>query len=177
MELNNLLKQKEEEVKRLEKQIADLTEENQSKDAQMADMAGKVEKMKSEAEKVKNSEPSVVDSDVPQTIPGAVPVYYQVPVMDNDRLIDRVAVDRTERKTIGVAAILGKLCFKKKSRQDIVRLVASGDLEPEQLEQIKIGMEKGLTENQLEQLINNNLSSERMAKVIAIAELDNKMND
>lgn len=177
LELNNLLKQKEEEVKRLEKQIADLTEENQSKDAQMADMAGKVEKMKSEAEKVKNSEPSVVDSDTPQTIPGAVPVYYQVPVMDNDRLIERVAVDRTERKTIGVAAILGKLCFKKKSRQDIVRLVASGDLEPDQLEQIKIGMEKGLTESQLEQLINNNLSPERMAKVIAIAELDNKMND
>ena len=118
------------------------------------------------------------DSFAPsQTIPGAVPVYYQIPVMDNGKVVDRVTMERTERKTGGVATILGKLCFKRKSRQDIVRLVASGDLEPGQLEQIKIGMEKGLTEKQLEQLINNNLSPERMAKVIAIAELDNKMND
>ena len=93
------------------------------------------------------------------------------------KVVDRVTMERTERKTGCVATILGNLCFKRKSRQDIVRLVASGDLEPGQLEQIKIGMEKGLTEKQLEQLINNNLSPERMAKVIAIAELDNKMND
>lgn len=192
-ELRNQLEKKEEEVKVLEKKIVELTEENQSKDAQMADMAGKVEKMKSVVEvasrvqqetvtpkevEIKNVTQPEADSFAPsQTIPGAVPVYYQIPVMDNGKVVDRVTMERTERKTGGVAAILGKLCFKRKSRQDIVRLVASGDLEPGQLEQIKIGMEKGLTEKQLEQLINNNLSPERMAKVIAIAELDNKMND
>lgn len=192
-ELRNQLEKKEEEVKVLEKQIVELTEENQSKDAQMADMAGKVEKMKSVAEvasrvqqetvtpkevEIKNVTQPEADSFAPsQTIPGAVPVYYQIPVMDNGKVVDRVTMERTERKTGCVATILGNLCFKRKSRQDIVRLVASGDLEPGQLEQIKIGMEKGLTEKQLEQLINNNLSPERMAKVIAIAELDNKMND
>lgn len=198
-ELRNQLEKKEEEVKILEKQIADLTEKNQSMDAKMADMADRVEKMKSDVEtasrvqqetvshqetitpkeeEVKNVAQPVADNSIPsQAMPGAVPVYYQIPVMDNGRVIDRVPMERTERKTGGMAAILGKLCFKKKSRQDIVRLVASGDLEPDQLEQIKIGMEKGLTESQLEQLINNNLSPERMAKVIAIAELDNRMND
>lgn len=198
-ELRNHLEKKEEEVKGLEKQIADLTEENQSKDAQMADMAGRVEKMKSDAEaaaraqqetvapqeaetpqmeEVKDTAQPVADSFMAsQTISGAVPVYYQVPVVDHGRVVERISVERTECKTKGVAAFLGKICFKKKSRQDIVRLVATGDLEPDQLEQIKIGMEKGLTESQLEQLINNNLSPERMAKVIAIAELDNRMND
>lgn len=198
-ELRNHLEKKEEEVKGLEKQIADLTAENQSKDAQMADMAGRVEKMKSDAEaaaraqqetvapqeaetpkmeEVKDTAQPVADSFMAsQTISGAVPVYYQVPVVDHGRVVDRISVERTECKTKGVAAFLGKICFKKKSRQDIVRLVATGDLEPDQLEQIKIGMEKGLTESQLEQLINNNLSPERMAKVIAIAELDNRMND
>lgn len=193
LELDNLLKQKDEEVKALKKQIADLTEENQSKDEQMADMAGKVEKMKSEAEMIAKAQQDIAAPKMDevnkfthsvedgyttqQTIKGGVPVYYQVPVMDNGRLVERVQVERTERKTGGMAAILGKICFKKKSRQDIVRLVSSGDLNAEQLEQIKVGMEKGLTESQLEQLINNNLSPERMAKVIAIAELDNKMND
>lgn len=198
-ELRNHLEKKEEEVKGLKKQIADLTEENQSKDAQMADMAGRVEKMKSDAEaaaraqqetvapqeaeipkmeEVKDTAQPVADSFMAsQTISGAVPVYYQVPVVDHGRVVDRISVERTECKTKGVSAFLGKICFKKKSRQDIVRLVATGDLEPDQLEQIKIGMEKGLTESQLEQLINNNLSPERMAKVIAIAELDNRMND
>lgn len=198
-ELRNHLEKKEEEVKGLEKQIADLTEENQSKDAQMADMAGRVEKMKSDAEaaaraqqetvapqeaetpqmeEVKDMAQPVADSFMAsQTTSGAVPVYYQVPVVDHGRVVDRISVERTECKTKGVAAFFGKICFKKKSRQDIVRLVATGDLEPDQLEQIKIGMEKGLTESQLEQLINNNLSPERMAKVIAIAELDNRMND
>ena len=45
---------------------------------------------------------------------------------------------------------------------DIVKLVASGDLVPAQLVQIKSAIEKGLTESQLVELINNNISAEKM---------------
>lgn len=107
-----------------------------------------------------------------------IPVYYQMPVIDSaGRIVQRVQVERTARKSdSGFGAILGKLGFKKKSRQDIVKLVASGDLVPEQLIQIKSGIEKGLTEGQLVELINNNVSAEKMKEIIEIAVLENGMD-
>lgn len=107
-----------------------------------------------------------------------IPVYYQMPVVDaQGRVLQRVPVEHTRRTSDrGIAAIIGKLCFKKKSRQDIVKLVASGDLVPAQLVQIKSGMEKGLTEEQLVELINNNVSAEKMKEIIEIAVLENSMD-
>ena len=67
--------------------------------------------------------------------------------------------------------------FKKKSRADIVKLVVSGDLVPAQLVQIKSAIEKGLTESQLVELINNNISAEKMKEIIEIAVLENSMAD
>ncbi len=107
-----------------------------------------------------------------------IPVYYQMPVIDSSgRIVQRVQVEQSTRKSdSGLGAILGRLGFKKKSRQDIVKLVASGDLVPEQLVQIKSGIEKGLTEGQLVELINNNVSAEKMKEIIEIAVLENGMD-
>ena len=107
-----------------------------------------------------------------------MPVYYQMPVVDGNRMIAKVPVERTIRRTSsnGVAGILSKLGFKKKSRQDIVKLVASGDLVPAQLVQIKNAMMQGLTENQLVELINNNVSAEKMKEIIEIAVIENSMD-
>ena len=108
-----------------------------------------------------------------------IPVYYQMPVVDaQGRVIQHLPVERTRRSSEGgIAAMIAKLCFKKKSRQDIVKLVSSGDLVPAQLIQIKSGMEKGLTEGQLVELINNNVSAEKMKEIIEIAVLENSMID
>ena len=65
----------------------------------------------------------------------------------------------------------------KKSRQDIVKLLASGDLVPAQLVQIRSAIEKGLTESQLVELINNNVSAEKMKEIIEIAVLENSLAD
>ena len=54
-------------------------------------------------------------------------------------------------------------------------MVASGNLTPEQLQQIRIGMEKKLTENQLLNLINNNVPADQMKEIIEIAVLENSM--
>ena len=56
-------------------------------------------------------------------------------------------------------------------------MVASGDLVPAQLVQIKSAIEKGLTESQLVELINNNISAEKMKEIIEIAVLENSMAD
>lgn len=123
---------------------------------------------------------SNITAPIPEMFTGsnAIPVYYQMPVVDaQGRMVQRVPVEKIIRKSeTGVAALIGRLGFKKKSRQDIVKLVASGDLVPAQLIQIKSGMERGLTEGQLVELINNNVSAEKMKEIIEIAVLENSMD-
>ena len=120
---------------------------------------------------------------VPQAAPviqNGIPVYYQLPVMDaSGRVVQRLPIERSVRKSSnsGVASLFARLSFKKKSRADIVKLVASGDLVPAQLVQIKSAIEKGLTESQLVELINNNISAEKMKEIIEIAVLENSMAD
>ena len=123
---------------------------------------------------------SNITAPIPEMFTGsnAIPVYYQMPVVDaQGRMVQRVPVEKIIRKSeTGVAALIGRLGFKKKSRQDIVKLVASGDLVPAQLIQIKTGMERGLTEGQLVELINNTVSAEKMKEHIEIAVLENSMD-
>ena len=120
---------------------------------------------------------------VPQAAPviqNGIPVYYQLPVVDaSGHVVQRLPIERSARKSSnsGVASLFARLSFKKKSRADIVKLVASGDLVPAQLVQIKSAIEKGLTESQLVELINNNISAEKMKEIIEIAVLENSMAD
>lgn len=109
-----------------------------------------------------------------------IPVYYQIPIVDGSgNVLQRLPMERTARKNSagGMAALLAKLCIRKKSRADIVKLVASGNLVPAQLVQIRSAIEKGLTEGQLVELINNNVSAEKMKEIIEIAVLENSMAD
>ncbi len=104
-----------------------------------------------------------------------IPVYYPVNIVDGGRVIDRTMVEVSQRKTGGLLGLFTKVCCKKKSRADIVRLVAAGKLTPAQLVQIKSAIEKGLTEGQLVELINNNVDPEKMKEIIEIAVLENSM--
>lgn len=122
---------------------------------------------------------TLADSQAVPPMHNGIPVYYQIPVTDsNGRVVQQLPIERTGRKSSnGIAALFAKLSFKKKSRADIVKLVASGDLVPAQLVQIKSAIEKGLTEGQLVELINNNVSAEKMKEIIEIAVLENSMAD
>lgn len=120
----------------------------------------------------------VFGADMPATPVQGVPVTYQAQVVDGKgNVVQHVPVERTVRKAqpTGLAGFFSKLCFTKKSRQDIVKLVASKDLVPAQLVQIRSAMERGLTEKQLVELINNNVSAEKMKEIIEIAVLENSM--
>lgn len=182
----------EEEIKKMRDQIDDLQRKvkNQELDLQEANnrLVKRHKTEKADNKLIRESElPIDTDADInaslsepikniTQPITYGIPVYYQIPVVDGrGHIIQKIQLERTERKTNGVASLLSKLCFKKKSRSDIVKLVASGDLVPAQLVQIKSGIEKGLTEGQLVELINNNLSAEKMKEIIEIAILENSM--
>ena len=106
------------------------------------------------------------------TFPGA---YYNVAVVDGDgKVVSFMPVERMERKRekSTMSAIFSRLTFRKKI--DIVKLVAEKDLEPKQLVQIRSAIEKGLSEDQLLVLINNQIPAEQMEEIINIAVYENE---
>lgn len=111
-----------------------------------------------------------------------IPVYpvlqgigCNVAVMDrNGRFVSVMPVERMERKkeNHALSALFSRLTFKKKI--DVVKLVAERNLAPKQLIQVRSAIEKGLSENQLLVLINNQIPAEQMEEIINIAVYENK---
>ena len=121
---------------------------------------------------------SMVQAEVKQEVP-VIPSFpgvgYNVAVWDgNGKFVSFMPVERMERKRerSTMSAIFSRLAFKKKI--DIVKLVAEKDLEPKQLVQIRSAIEKGLSEDQLLVLINNQIPAEQMEEIINIAVFENK---
>ena len=173
-----------ERIESLEDKIIGIATDNM-KAAEVKNDAGKTENAEDVADtKEDRTDKKTVDTvAVPQNmqaVANGIPVYYQIPVVDGTgNVVQRLPIERSVRKSSnnGVASLFARLSFKKKSRADIVKLVASGDLVPAQLVQIKSAIEKGLTESQLVELINNNISAEKMKEIIEIAVLENSMAD
>ena len=170
--LRNEIEKKDKEIKQMSDRIESL--EDEVKDAKdRSNIVADMENSQPANQSLQAIEPG------PQTING-IPVYYQIPVVDsNGNFVQQLPVERAARKSAnrGLAGLFARLSFRKKSRADIVRLVASGDLVPAQLVQIKSAIEKGLTESQLVELINNNISAEKMKEIIEIAVLENSLAD
>lgn len=134
-----------------------------------------------EAEPEKAGEPA---KDMAQQAAGMqeTPLYPQIPgagynvavVNEKGQIVSVVPVERMERKKDNrtVTSLFSRLAFKKKI--DIVKLVAEHDLEPKQLVQIRSGIEKGLSEEQLLVLINNQIPAEQMEEIINIAVYENR---
>ena len=178
------MKRMSERIESLENKIIGIATDNM-KAAEVKNDAGKTENAEAVAgTKEDRTDKKMVDTvAVPQNmqaVANGIPVYYQIPVVDGTgNVVQRLPIERSVRKSSnsGVASLFARLSFKKKSRADIVKLVASGDLVPAQLVQIKSAIEKGLTESQLVELINNNISAEKMKEIIEIAVLENSMAD
>ena len=189
--LRDDIEKKDKEMKRMSERIESLEDKiigiatDNMKAAEVKNDAGKTENAKDVADtKEDRTDKKTVDTvAVPQNmqaVANGIPVYYQIPVVDGSgNVVQRLPIERSVRKSSnsGVASLFARLSFKKKSRADIVKLVASGDLVPAQLVQIKSAIEKGLTEPQLVELINNNISAEKMKEIIEIAVLENSMAD
>ena len=189
--LRDDIEKKDKEMKRMSERIESLEDKiigiatDNMKAAEVKNDAGTTEDAEVVAgTKEGRTDKKMVDTvAVPQNmqaVANGIPVYYQIPVVDGTgNVVQRLPIERSVRKSSnsGVASLFARLSFKKKSRADIVKLVASGDLVPAQLVQIKSAIEKGLTETQLIELITNNISAEKMKEIIEIAVLENSMAD
>ena len=146
------LKEKDETIKKQQQEIEQLKEELQKRSTEKDE----------EKEEMKN----VAKIEVP------VQYVTSFPSPKNGQPITAV-IEKSQPKNVGLYSLIGRLAYKKKSKQDIIKLVASGELSTEQLAQIKMAMQKGLTEPQLLSLIHGNVSPEQMQEIIEIAVLEN----
>ena len=171
-----LINSQQNELNKASSTIARLRDDIEKKDKEMKRMGDRIESLEDkiisvatenkkeaeskaepqESQSVSQADKKMVDTvAVPQNmqaVANGIPVYYQIPVVDGTgNVVQRLPIERSVRKSSnsGVASLFARLSFKKKSRADIVKLVASGDLVPAQLVQIKSAIEKGLTESQL----------------------------
>ena len=201
--LNKELSNKNEEIERLREDISELQKETRKKGDALEAAHKAISELKKSDTEVSPTEPvsekkqdrvedNVVSAGNNSTIAfinnqleedarmrNVVPIYYTVPVVGyKGRVVDRVSFDRTEKKSEkGIAGLFSRLCCKKKSRADIVKLLATGNLTTGQLSMIKIAIESKLTEGQLLGLINNNLEPDKMREIIEIAVLENSLPD
>ena len=104
-----------------------------------------------------------------QTSVSYTPHYPQVA---QPRLVYEPAKEKSQKA--GLFRLLGRQ-EEKPERQDITKMVVSGQLNKEQLVQIKVAMERGLTDAQVSDLIQGNVSAEQMKEIIEIAVLENSI--
>lgn len=201
--LNKELSNKNEEIERLREDISELQKETRKKGDALEAAHKAISELKKSDTEVSQKEPvlekkqdrvedNAVSAANNSTIAfikkqleedarmrNVVPIYYTVPVVGyKGSVVDRVLFDRTEKKSEkGIAGLFSRLCCKKKSRADIVKLLSTGNLTTGQLSMIKIAIESKLTEGQLLGLINNNLEPEKMREIIEIAVLENSLPD
>ena len=172
--LNNQLRE-EEMKKQVQKEVRDANQQIQKQQETITMLENTITELQ---QKLAEKEEEIKEmKNMKTTVPTQIPVQYVAtfPGVQNQPPVQAV-IERTQSKNTGMYTMLGKLAFKKKSKQDIVSLVASGDLTTQQLVQIRSAMEKGLTEEQLLELIHSNASPEQMKEIIEIAVLENSMN-
>ena len=184
LKLKKEKEQAEEEKRLLQESVDKLKKQLEEKETKVSEPEEKKEEVAPEEEKKTET---LQQEPTAAPFPGAVKLtdgegnaVYGIPIQyvitgNAATVPEQVDVERTPKKRSGLWELVAKLLFKKKSHQDIVRLVASGNLSTEQLAQIRIGMEKHLTESQLLSLINNDVPADRMKEIIEIAVLENGM--
>lgn len=167
-EKENLLSHQQDEIQREKGKNARLEQEKEQLERRLQIMSKKLEKEET-ADTERNGK---TQETVPQQ--AVTPAAHRNG--QTEKIIDYEPVETYEKKKpAGILELFMKICLKKTSRADIVRLVTKGELSTEQLAQIKHAIESGLTEQQLTELINNNVEAEKMKEIIEIAVLENKL--
>lgn len=165
-QLDEALQQKE----YLEQQIAAKEKEIQEGLAKVASQRGTIEE---QAARIRELEEQLEKR--PEKRPVRPQVSYEVQMqMEQGKLPVRIPVE-VERKRSNDVGRFKMLFEKRKARTDMVKLVSQADLSEGQLAVILAGMEQGLTQEQLTELVHCGATPEKMQIIVEIAALENSM--
>ena len=161
-QLDEALQQKE----YLEQQIAAKEKEIQEGLAKVASQRGIIEE---QAARIRELEERL------EKRPARPQVSYEVQVpMEQGKPPVQIPVE-VERKRSNDVGRFKMLFEKRKARTDMVKLVSQADLSEGQLAAILAGMEQGLTQEQLTELVHCGATPEKMQIIVEIAALENSM--
>lgn len=165
-QLDEVLQQKE----HLEQQIAAKEKEIQEGLAKVASQRGTIEE---QAARIRELEEQLEKR--PEKRPVRPQVSYEVQMqMEQGKPPVRIPVE-VERKRSNDVGRFKMLFEKRKARTDMVKLVSQADLSEGQLAVILAGMEQGLTQEQLTELVHCGATPEKMQIIVEIAALENSM--
>lgn len=161
-QLDEVLQQKE----HLEQQIAAKEKEIQEGLAKVASQRGTIEE---QAARIRELEERL------EKRPARPQVSYEVQVpMEQGKPPVQIPVE-VERKRSNDVGRFKMLFEKRKAKTDMVKLVSQADLSEGQLAAILAGMEQGLTQEQLTELVHCGATPEKMQIIVEIAVLENSM--
>ena len=165
-QLDEALQQKE----YLEQQIAAKEKEIQEGLAKVASQRGIIEEQAARIRELKEQL-----EKRPEKRPARPQVSYEVQVpMEQGKPPVQIPVE-VERKRSNDVGRFKMLFEKRKARTDMVKLVSQADLSEGQLAVILAGMEQGLTQEQLTELVHCGATPEKMQIIVEIAALENSM--
>jgi len=176
--------------------LEDLLKKMKDKDEQLVDLARQIESAREESESLKGiiknlkKEKDEMESKKEDVVKeteklGQPPVtmYYGMPVgyetlINSGGKVQIVPIEKSTKKlNVGVIKLATVLGFKKKNKQDLVKLIVGKNLSPEQLVYLRVALQKGLTEGQMTELINNKVPADQMREIIDFAVLENSMKE
>lgn len=175
----------QQEIQSRDMQISSQQDELNKGHRKVAQQRAEIEKLVKEVESLKETitglklklqekEETMKEMNGRVTSSTGVPVYYSVPVMDQGKVVGRVQVEHTKRQGNAPKGFWAKLCGAFMPSQDIVKKVIDAGLNEQQLAQVRTAMEKGLTDIQLNRIINPALSPQKMSEIIDLAVLVNQ---
>ena len=165
-QLDEVLQEKE----HLEQQIEAKEKEIQEGLAKVASQRGTIEE---QAARIRELEEQLEKR--PEKRPVRPQVSYEVQMqMEQGKPPVRIPVE-VERKRSNDVGRFKMLFEKRKARTDMVKLVSQADLTEGQLAVILAGMEQGLTQEQLTELVHCGDTPEKMQIIVEIAVLENSM--
>lgn len=166
----------------LRSKMQSLNEEIQKKDTELQKERKKVKRLSGQVEEAKST---TTDNTVganqgksvlhQEKVQGVADAYTVTGIGTEPYVVVRNTVP-DEKKSPAVA-LIKKLFLSKRSNRYLMKKVIQTDLNEGQIRQVASGMEKGLTYEQLDILIESKAAPERMTGIIELAVLENSLKE
>lgn len=164
--------------KELRNSLQNLKDEMQRKDKELQKEREKVESLSGQTETKENTIPEMTagneNTKVQSKMTGPMIDTYMVTGAEGRTYMVEKNMER-DRKKSPSSALVRKLFFSRRANRNLMREVIQNNLNEGQIRQVVSGMEKGLTYEQLEIMIESKAEPEKMAGIIELAALENSL--
>lgn len=132
------------------------------------EMERKIEELQKENEELKQ-EADRKEEVKTEEQPGRIPEFYETKVVGVNGVPQTIQVEKMTRKSPdGLLAMAGRKLFKGKNRVNLIAHLKNASLNTGQMQQVKVAIEAGLTDEEVVDIINSGFSAEEMAQAIEI---------